>query len=109
MMVPTWDGGWAPLTGRVVVNYSADRDPCALRMAEAVDSEVLRELLATTEQIQLCGLASTSADAAAACMEKEFTFPPNSARLISTRVLIIQTAAIVPAERGFRRRLLPGG
>ena len=32
--VPTW----APLTGRVLVNYGADRDPCAQRMAEAVDS-----------------------------------------------------------------------
>ena len=32
--VPTW----APLTGRVVVNYGADRDPCAQRMAEAADS-----------------------------------------------------------------------
>ena len=46
-MVPVCEdasgGGWRALTGRVVINYSADRDPMPLRIAEAVDSEALRE------------------------------------------------------------------
>lgn len=44
--VPACDGeagSWRVLTGKVVINFSTDRDPAALRVATAVDNPVLRE------------------------------------------------------------------
>eukprot|EP00438_Fugacium_kawagutii_P035261 Skav227220 [mRNA] locus=scaffold2048:463173:465227:- [translate_table: standard] len=36
------ESGWKAVTGKVIVNYLSDRDPCALRLAVAKDSPTLR-------------------------------------------------------------------